>query len=47
MIFNRLKSYLDNRKQYVHHNRYDSDKKTITHGVPQGSILGAFDLLFI
>ena len=44
-IFYWLKSYLDNRKQYVHYNGYDSDKKTITHRVPHGSILGP--LLFI
>ena len=44
-IFNWLKSYLDNIKQYVHYNGYDSDEKTITHGVHQGSILGP--LIFI
>ena len=38
-VFNWLKSYLNNRKQYVHYNGCDSDKKTVTHGVPQGSIL--------
>ena len=44
-ILNWLKSYLSNRTQYVHYNGYDSDNKTVTHGVPQGSILGL--LLFI
>ena len=44
-IFNWLKSYLDNRKQYVHYNGYDSDKKTMIQGLPLGSILGP--LLFI
>ena len=38
-------NYLNNRKQYVHYNGYDSDKKTVTHKVPHGSILGP--LLFI
>ena len=39
-LFNWLKCYLENRHQYVHYNGYDSDKKVVTHGVPQGSILG-------
>ena len=34
-ILNWLKIYLSNRTQYVHYNGYDSDKKTITHGVPR------------
>ena len=44
-IYNWFKSYLVNRKQYVIYNNYKSDMGTITHGVPQGSILDP--LLFI
>ena len=44
-ILNWLKSYLSNRTQYAHYSGYDSDIKTITHGFPQGSILGP--LIFI
>ena len=44
-IFNWFKSYLENRKQYVIYNNCKSDMGTITHGVPQSSILGP--LLFI
>ena len=40
-----LYSYLNNRSQYVKFNDYNSDRKHITHGVPQGSIFGP--LLFI
>ena len=35
-----FKSYLSDRKQYVYINETDSDLKSVTHGVPQGSILG-------
>ena len=35
-----LKSYYDNRRQYVHVNGYNSSTKEIENGVPQGSILG-------
>jgi hypothetical protein len=40
-----IKSYLDNRKQYVIFNSCSSTLKTINCGVPQGSIIGP--LLFI
>ena len=35
-----FKSYLSNRSQYVEYNIAKSVTKHITHGVPQGSILG-------
>lgn len=35
-----LKSYLNNRHQYVHINNVDSDLQKVTYGVPQGSVLG-------
>ena len=43
--WNWFKSYLENRKQYVCYSDTLSATMSITHGVPQGSILGA--LLFI
>ena len=43
--WNGFKSYLENRKQYVCYSDTLSATMLITHGVPQGSILGP--LLFI
>ena len=40
-----MRSFLTNRKQYTSINSYDSIPQDITHGVPQGSVLGS--LLFI
>ena len=42
---NLIKSYLENRKQYVQFDSCTSDMKSIRNGVPQGSILGP--LLFL
>ena len=40
-----FKSYLTNCEQFVSYNDVPSETKQITHGVPQGSIVGP--LLFI
>ena len=44
-IYEWFKSYLQNRTQFVSYNKTNSETKFITHGVPQGSIMGP--LLFI
>ena len=43
-----FKSYLSDRKQYVHLNNHKSQTRSISCGVPQGSVLGPlFFLIFI
>ena len=47
-ILQRFESYLKNRKQFVHIKNFKSQIKTVTCGVPQGSILGSlFFILYI
>ena len=46
-LFNWFKSYLTNRTQYVQYGNSKSETKTITHGVPQGSILGPCYLFYM
>ena len=42
-----FKSYLTERSQYVEYNNCISEKKFLTHGVPQGSILVPLLLIYI
>ena len=42
-----MESYLNNRKQYVIYNNSMSETLPVTTGVPQGSILGTFVLIYI
>ena len=46
-LYNWFESYLKNRKQYVIYKNSESDKDSITHGVPQGSILGPLLIIII
>ena len=43
-----MKSFLENRHQYVEYNNFVSHKLKLNYGVPQGSVLGPlFFLLYI
>ena len=39
-LYTWIKGYLTNKSQFVGYNNSKSETKCITHGVPQGSILG-------
>ena len=45
LAYKLIKSYLENRKQFVEFNKECSEMKSIENGVPQGSILGPLLLL--
>ena len=45
LFYNRFKSYLSRRKQFVQYNSYNSSLLHITCRVPQGSILGPLSFL--
>ena len=42
-----MSSYLENRKQYVSINGFDSETKPVICGIPQGSSLGPLLFLII
>lgn len=44
-MYDLIKSYLNNRKQIVVINDEQSEKKMITYGVPQGTVLGPLPFL--
>ena len=46
-LFDWFKSYLTNKTQYVQYGNSKSETKTITHGVPQGSILDHCSLFYM
>ena len=47
-FLNLMKSFLENRQQYVEYNNSASQKLKLNYGVPQGSVLGPlFFLLYI